>query len=118
MRWSTTNVTCGIEIYSALSGLRNVRFIRSRGDAPSSLAPGCHISRRWRSELILIIGGSTVHERNNPYFQLNVEAYPQSANVYDSLGEAYMVRGDKEKAMRITKEHSHSIQRWKARSKH
>jgi FKBP-type peptidyl-prolyl cis-trans isomerase len=32
-------------------------------------------------------------------FKLNVEAYPQSANVYDSLGEAYLVRGDKEKAI-------------------
>ena len=32
-------------------------------------------------------------------FKLNVEAYPQSANVYDSLGEAYMVSGDKEKAI-------------------
>ena len=31
--------------------------------------------------------------------KLNVETYPQSANVYDSLGEAYMVRGDKEKAI-------------------
>ena len=28
-------------------------------------------------------------------FQLNVEAYPQSSNVYDSLGEAYMDNGDK-----------------------
>jgi hypothetical protein len=27
--------------------------------------------------------------------QLNVEAYPQSSNVYDSLGEAYMDDGDK-----------------------
>ena len=32
-------------------------------------------------------------------FKLNVEAYPQSANVYDSLGEAYLVRGDKDKAI-------------------
>nr|ART37298.1 E93 [uncultured bacterium] len=32
-------------------------------------------------------------------FKLNVEAYPQSANVYDSLGEAYLVGGDKEKAI-------------------
>jgi FKBP-type peptidyl-prolyl cis-trans isomerase/Tetratricopeptide repeat len=32
-------------------------------------------------------------------FKLNVEAYPQSANVYDSLGEAYLVSGDKEKAI-------------------
>jgi uncharacterized membrane protein len=28
-------------------------------------------------------------------FQLNVEAYPQSSNVYDSLGEGYMDDGDK-----------------------
>ena len=26
---------------------------------------------------------------------MNVEAYPQSANVYDSLGEAYMDAGNK-----------------------
>jgi hypothetical protein len=32
-------------------------------------------------------------------FKLNVEAYPESANVYDSLGEAYMVTGNKEKAI-------------------
>ncbi|HSE37992.1 MAG TPA: serine hydrolase, partial [Blastocatellia bacterium] len=28
-------------------------------------------------------------------FQLNVEAYPNSSNVYDSLGESYMRNGDK-----------------------
>ena len=33
-------------------------------------------------------------------FKLNVESYPQSANVYDSLGEAYMMNGDKELAIR------------------
>jgi tetratricopeptide (TPR) repeat protein len=32
-------------------------------------------------------------------FQLNIEAYPQSANVYDSLGEAYMDEGDKPQAI-------------------
>jgi hypothetical protein len=32
-------------------------------------------------------------------FQLNVEAYPQSSNVYDSLGEAYMDRGDTAQAI-------------------
>jgi len=32
-------------------------------------------------------------------FQLNVEAYPQSGNVYDSLGEAYMDDGDKPQAI-------------------
>jgi ketosteroid isomerase-like protein len=33
-------------------------------------------------------------------FKLNVETYPRSANVYDSLGEAYMTNGDKELAVR------------------
>ena len=32
-------------------------------------------------------------------FQLNIEAYPQSSNVYDSLGEAYMKAGDKPQAI-------------------
>ena len=32
-------------------------------------------------------------------FKANVEMYPQSANTYDSLGEAYMVHGDKELAI-------------------
>jgi 3-oxoadipate enol-lactonase len=32
-------------------------------------------------------------------FKLNVLAYPESANTYDSLGEAYMINGDKELAI-------------------
>ena len=32
-------------------------------------------------------------------FQLNVEAYPQSGNVYDSLGEGYMDAGNKAQAI-------------------
>lgn len=32
-------------------------------------------------------------------FQLNVEAYPESSNVYDSLGEGYMKNGDRELAI-------------------
>ena len=33
-------------------------------------------------------------------FKLNTEAYPQSSNVWDSLGEAYMNKGDKELAIK------------------
>jgi len=33
-------------------------------------------------------------------FKMNVRAYPESANTYDSLGEAYMVNGDKELAIK------------------
>jgi len=32
-------------------------------------------------------------------FQQNVQEYPQSANVYDSLGEAYMKAGEKDLAI-------------------
>jgi len=32
-------------------------------------------------------------------FKLNVEAYPQSYNTWDSLGEAYMIAGNKELAI-------------------
>lgn len=33
-------------------------------------------------------------------FKINVEAYPQSGNVYDSLAEAYMINGDRYLAIR------------------
>lgn len=33
-------------------------------------------------------------------FKINVEAYPASANAYDSLGEAYMENGDKQQAIK------------------
>ena len=33
-------------------------------------------------------------------FRVNVELYPESANTYDSLGEAYMKGGDHELAVR------------------
>ena len=33
-------------------------------------------------------------------FKLNVDAFPKSSNVYDSLGEAYMVNGDKDLAIK------------------
>jgi tetratricopeptide (TPR) repeat protein len=32
-------------------------------------------------------------------FKLNAEAYPESANVYDSLAEAYAAAGNKEAAI-------------------
>jgi len=33
-------------------------------------------------------------------FKLNVDVFPESSNVYDSLGEAYMINGDKEFAIK------------------
>ena len=36
-------------------------------------------------------------------FKLNIEAYPKSANTYDSMGEAYMKKGDNVSAIRFYK---------------
>jgi len=33
------------------------------------------------------------------YFQMNIDYYPQSANVYDSMGELWMKKGDTKKAI-------------------
>jgi len=33
-------------------------------------------------------------------FKLNIEVYPESFNTYDSMGEAYMINGDKELAIK------------------
>ena len=35
--------------------------------------------------------------------QLNVDAHPESANVYDSLADAYVAAGDKAKAAELAK---------------
>lgn len=42
--------------------------------------------------------GMKRHAEAIAILRLNVEAYPQSANTYDSLAEAYMVSGDKQLA--------------------
>jgi CubicO group peptidase (beta-lactamase class C family) len=43
--------------------------------------------------------GKNKHAEAIEIFRLNVEAFPNSANVYDSLGEAYMKNGHKELAI-------------------
>jgi tetratricopeptide (TPR) repeat protein len=52
--------------------------------------------------------------------KLNVEAYPQSSNVYDSLGEAYMEDGDKklaienfEKSLKLDPKDRNAIEKFK-----
>ncbi len=45
-----------------------------------------------------LLGAERVEEAIE-VFVLNVEAYPDASNPYDSLGEAYMVHGDKELAI-------------------
>ncbi len=49
---------------------------------------GYHALQSWRDPSLAI-----------DVFQLNVRAFPKSGNVYDSLGEAYLVRGDTARAV-------------------
>jgi CubicO group peptidase (beta-lactamase class C family) len=51
------------------------------------------------------LGYNLLYQQGRPadaiaVFKLNVELYPQSANTYDSLGEAFMESGDKAEAIR------------------
>src|SRR5262245_10791541 len=52
--------------------------------------------------------------------QLNVSAYPESSNVYDSLGEAYMLNGDKvlaienyEKSLKLNPGNTNAVEKLK-----
>src|SRR5262245_50894245 len=51
-------------------------------------------------------------------FQLNVEAYPESSNVYDSLGEGYMLNGEKalaienyEKSLKLNPNNANAVEK-------
>jgi predicted alpha/beta superfamily hydrolase len=59
----------------------------------------CRPAERW----LVIIGYETLREGRTgeaiEYFEYYVEMYPESANSYDSLGEAFMEAGDREKAI-------------------
>jgi dienelactone hydrolase len=52
-----------------------------------------------------LYGYQVLQQENRPkdaivIFQMNVDAYPQSANVYDSLSDAYLAAGDKVLALK------------------
>ena len=51
---------------------------------------------------------------------MNVEAYSESSNVYDSLGEAYMLNGDKalaienyEKSLKLNPNNNNAVEKLK-----
>ena len=50
-----------------------------------------------------LLGSGSIEEAI-ALFRLNVAAHPASANTYDSLSEAYEVRGDREAALRFARE--------------
>ncbi|HWS54148.1 MAG TPA: serine hydrolase [Pyrinomonadaceae bacterium] len=68
---------------------------RRKGRAASELVGEAQMNRVGYNLLSLGRGSDAVE-----VFKLNVEDHPQSSNAYDSLGEAYMVAGDREQAIR------------------
>jgi len=74
------------------------------------------LNRIAEEELKRISGRKTIHELVNAkgyallnagefdkaieVFSLNIQAFPESSNAYDSLGEAHLLRGDRETAAR------------------
>jgi CubicO group peptidase (beta-lactamase class C family) len=62
-------------------------------------APGAITERQMNSLGYSLLGAKKIREAIE-VFKLNVEAYPKSFNVYDSLGEAYMANGDTELAIK------------------
>jgi len=72
--------------------LNEIRKLREKGgdiyfDEPEINSLGYHF---------IYVGN---FEKAIEVLKLNVEAFPESANVFDSLGEAYMKNGDKENAI-------------------
>ena len=60
-------------------------------------------SRVLNEEQVNSIGYRLLAKKRNAeaieMFKMNVEDHPKSSNVYDSLGEAYMINGDKKAAI-------------------
>jgi predicted Zn-dependent protease len=76
---------------AAISDYREARRKRPGADALSEA--------QVNSLGYLLLGKKRIGEAIE-VFKMNVEEHPDSSNAYDSLGEAYMVNGDKEPAVR------------------
>jgi tetratricopeptide (TPR) repeat protein len=80
------------------------RAVQEKGPSPaiaefrSALMRG-DISERSINSLGYQLLGSRQTTQAIRIFQLNVELFPQSSGVYDSLGEAYLDNGDKDLAI-------------------
>ena len=98
-------------LYAGLS------FVFSDYPLPENIANGgvkaikkhyAHINRRYKSEMAIpevqvnLLGyrliGKKKYDKAIEMLKFNVELYPESPNVYDSLGDAFSARGDFEAA--------------------
>lgn len=72
--------------------------VRKEWEELQSRYPG-HLQENLLNGLGYLLLGAAMPGEAITVFQFNTELFPRSANVYDSLGEAYMTAGDKEKAI-------------------
>jgi CubicO group peptidase (beta-lactamase class C family) len=85
-------------------GMRFVRAVHDKGPEPSIAEFRQYLNRREISEQTInrlgyrLLQGKKVADAIR-IFQLNVELYPNSSIVYDSLAEAYATNGDKVRAI-------------------
>lgn len=106
-----------LSLLSILHGITPKQPLKSAADELQSLTSGADIVAKYRelrktrasefefAESDLNNLGYTLLRQGRvddaiQVFQLNVELYPQSGNPYDSLGEAYAVKGNKELALK------------------
>ena len=78
---------------------------------------GFHNFKQFNGNVLVAKDGKVLFEQSFGYelmqmdeldaaitvFELNNQSYPESANTFDSLGEAYLAAGDKQKALAIYK---------------
>ncbi|WP_349273888.1 tetratricopeptide repeat protein [Pseudoalteromonas sp. BZA4] len=74
---------------------------------------GFHNFKQFNGNVLVAKDGKVLFEQSFGYelmqmgeldaaitvFELNNQSYPESANTFDSLGEAYLAAGDKQKAL-------------------
>src|SRR6185436_1492795 len=103
----------GVPVPFDAAGTAFVRRIRMEGIAAATAEFEAQRSRNANAVLfdertLNAAGYAMIGEGRNAdaleIFKLNVRAYPQSANVYDSLAEAYLESGDKTSAARWYRE--------------
>ncbi len=67
--------------------------------------PGAQeISEGWLNRYGYELLGEGEYDRSIAILTLNAEFYPESANCYDSLAEAYLTKGDRDRAIELYRE--------------
>ncbi|HSE40029.1 MAG TPA: hypothetical protein VLH08_04625 [Acidobacteriota bacterium] len=92
------------EIAQIVRTQRSVQRIREIYETANKQNPRIPVLREATMNQLgyeFLFGGNT--PLATEIFKLNVEAFPKSANVYDSLANAYEIAGDRERAIQLSR---------------